>query len=110
MAVEQAIEITVQDLDGMRRTDAAHIILDVRNPPEIEICAIAGSTNIPMQDVPANLDQLPGEGMLVVICHSGRRSLSVTTWLRENGFANAVNLRGGIDSWAREIDDTMAVY
>ena len=78
--------------------------------PEIAICAIADSTNIPMQEVPANLDRIPSEGALVVICHSGMRSYQVTTWLRQNGFANAVNLRGGIDSWAREMDTSMAVY
>ena len=110
MAAEQAMEITVQDLDELRRAGAPHTILDVRNPPEIAICAIADSTNIPMQEVPANLDRIPSEGALVVICHSGMRSYQVTTWLRQNGFANAVNLRGGIDSWAREMDTSMAVY
>ena len=110
MAAEQAMEITVGELDGMRRAGAALTILDVRNPPEIAICAIADSTNIPMHEVPANLDRLPGEGALVVICHSGMRSYQVTAWLRQNGFANAVNLRGGIDAWAREIDPAMAVY
>jgi rhodanese-related sulfurtransferase len=110
MTAEQAMEITVQDLDGLRQAGAAHIILDVRNPPEIAICAIVGSTNIPMQEVPANLDRLSRKGALVVICHSGMRSHQVTAWLRQNGFDNAVNLRGGIDSWAREIDTSMAVY
>lgn len=110
MAAEQAVEITVQDLDEMRRSAAAHIILDVREPSEIAICAFVDSTNIPMHEIPANLDRLPGEGALVVICHSGMRSRQVTAWLRQNGFANAVNLSGGIDGWAREIDPTMAVY
>ncbi len=110
MAAEEAMEMTVQELDAMRRSGAVLTILDVRNPPEIEICAIAGSTNIPMNEIPANLGRLSSEGALVVICHSGMRSHQVTTWLRQNGFANAVNLRGGIDSWAREIDTTMAVY
>ncbi len=110
MAAEQAMEITVRELDALRRSGAAHTILDVRNSPEIAICAFADSTNIPMHDVPDNLERLPGAGTLVVICHSGMRSYQVTAWLRQNGFANAVNLRGGIDSWAREIDPAMAVY
>jgi len=104
------MDITVQDLDGLRRSGAALTILDVRNPSEIAICAIADSTNIPMNEIPASLDRLPVEGVLAVICHSGMRSTQVTTWLRRNGFPNAVNLRGGIDSWAREIDLGMAVY
>lgn len=110
MAAEQAMEITVRDLDDLRRSDEALTILDVRNPPEIEICSFADSTNIPMHEVPENLDRLPGNGTLVVICHSGMRSYQVTAWLRQNGFANAVNLRGGIDSWARKIDPTMPAY
>jgi len=104
------MEISVQELDGMRKSGAAHVILDVRTPQELAICAFEDSTNIPMHEIPASLDRLPDDGALVVICHSGMRSYQVTQWLRQNGFDNAVNLQGGIDSWAREIDPSMPVY
>jgi len=38
------------------------------------------------------------------------RSQHAVRWLRANGFANAVNLTGGIDAWARLIDPAMRTY
>jgi rhodanese-related sulfurtransferase len=32
------------------------------------------------------------------------------SWLRANGVSNAVNLAGGIDAWAREVDAAMTTY
>ena len=104
------IEITVQELSALRGSDEALTILDVREPHELAICKIDGSLDIPMQSVPANLDKLQDAGLLVVVCHSGMRSFQVTRWLRENGFDRATNLKGGVDSWAREIDTEMATY
>jgi rhodanese-related sulfurtransferase len=47
---------------------------------------------------------------LVVICHHGVRSFHATLWLRQHGFENALNLAGGIDAWASEIDTSMQRY
>lgn len=47
---------------------------------------------------------------MVMICHHGMRSYQATLWLRQNGFDKAVNLAGGIDAWAREIEPGMARY
>jgi rhodanese-related sulfurtransferase len=38
------------------------------------------------------------------------RSQHAALWLRSHGFANAVNLAGGIDAWARLVDPTMRTY
>ena len=56
------MEITVQEFDALRRDGVTMTIVDVRNPPEIAVCAFDGSTNIPMHDIPANLDSLPDDG------------------------------------------------
>ena len=71
----EAMEITVQEFDALRRDGGAMTILDVRNPQEIAVCAFDGSTNIPMHDIPSNLENLPDDGKLVVVCHHGSRSL-----------------------------------
>jgi rhodanese-related sulfurtransferase len=48
--------------------------------------------------------------LLVVICHHGARSQMVVDFLRSAGFDNAVNLDGGIDAWAYEVDQSMRRY
>ncbi len=71
----------------------------MREPQEVATWAFDDSINIPMETVPQNLDRLPGDGTLVVVCQLGMRSQQVADWLRQNGFTGAVNLQGGIDAW-----------
>ena len=48
---------------------------------------------------------------IVIICHSGIRSLNFGTWLIENDLCDEVfNLEGGIDAWSEKIDSSIARY
>lgn len=86
------------------------LLLDVREPDEVALCAVAGCRSIPMRQVPENTANLPRDRQILVLCHHGHRSMRVTQFLRANGFANATNVAGGIDAWAAEIDPTLARY
>jgi rhodanese-related sulfurtransferase len=86
------------------------LLLDVRQPWEYDICKLDNSTLIPMSTVPANLDQLDKGRETVVICHHGVRSRRVAYYLEQAGFTNVINLRGGLDAWARSVDVDMATY
>jgi len=98
-------------VDALARERGAGVtVLDVREPWELEICRLADSIAIPLGTLPANVAALPRTGRLVVLCHHGRRSAHAVEWLRANGFSNAINLAGGIDAWAREIDPEMRTY
>ena len=108
--MEGAREISVQELDAMRKEGKPHMLLDIREPQEVEICAIDGSVHIPMNTLPANLARVPKDQPVVVMCHMGGRSWQVTQWLRAQGYENAVNLDGGISAWAADIDPKMATY
>tara|TARA_Y100001968_G_C19349360_1_gene713779 strand:+ start:381 stop:734 length:354 start_codon:yes stop_codon:yes gene_type:complete len=56
-------------------------------------------------------DELASKEKIVIICHSGIRSLSFGTWLIENDFGDQVfNLEGGIDAWSERIDSTIPRY
>jgi len=82
----------------------------VREPWELEICSIAGALSIPLQQLPARVAELPPSGAVVVFCHHGSRSAQAVAWLRRAGNDRAINLEGGIDSWAREVDRTLGTY
>ncbi len=60
--------------------------------------------------LPDNLDRLPKEEPLVVMCHIGGRSIQVAYWLSENGYEIVLNLEGGIAAWAQIIDTDMTQY
>ena len=85
-------------------------ILDVREPPETEICSIAGARLIPLASLPERLGEIEPEVPLVVYCHVGVRSAHAVRFLRSAGLARTYNLKGGILAWAREIDPSLATY
>jgi rhodanese-related sulfurtransferase len=86
------------------------LLLDVREEWEFSICQIEGSRNIPMSAVPAAVPGLDRAAATVVICHHGIRSAQVAHYLERCGFTNVINLEGGIDAWAREVDPSMSTY
>jgi rhodanese-related sulfurtransferase len=94
----------------MRSAGKKHAVVDVREARELEICRLDGALHVPMAEIPDRTDDLPRDQLLVVICHHGARSQMVVDFLRDAGFDNAVNLDGGIDAWAYDIDQSMRRY
>ena len=94
-------------LDGC---ETPPLLLDVRQPWEIDICKIENSVFIPMSQIPEQLDELDSDRETVVICHHGIRSRSVGRYLEHAGFSNIINLSGGVDQWAKTVDGQMATY
>ena len=103
-------EISPSEAAELLRENKARVI-DVRELWEFETARIEGSVLIPMGDVPSRAHQeLDPDERLVVLCHHGMRSLSVTAWLRNEGFEQAQSLRGGIAAWASEVDAKVGRY
>jgi adenylyltransferase/sulfurtransferase len=107
---ENQWETTVEELK--RRLDHHEdlFILDVRNPEEYQICHIPCSTLLPLPQLAQRFRELDPERELIVHCKSGMRSLKATQFLREQGFRNVKNLKGGILAWADKIDPAMPKY
>jgi rhodanese-related sulfurtransferase len=108
LAMEFPLEVDVTT--AAQQVRAGAMLLDVREPPEIAICQVAGSRHIPMRQIPENLPNLPRDQPILVLCHVGGRSLRVTQFLRASGFAQVSNVAGGIDAWAQQIDPALARY
>jgi rhodanese-related sulfurtransferase len=104
-------EISSGAVKAMLKGGEKFTLLDVREPWELEKARIDGSRNIPMGDVPTWAHQdLDPDDHIVVVCHHGVRSLSVTNWLRQQGFEKVQSMRGGIDGWARTVDPKVPLY
>ena len=87
------------------------ILLDVRESWEFQTAALPGALLMPMGEITSRAHQeLDPDQPIVVLCHHGQRSLSVTMWLRQQGFDHAQSLAGGIDHWSRSIDSTVPRY
>jgi rhodanese-related sulfurtransferase len=104
-------DITPRELDArMRRGELSPLLLDVREPWETQICQLRGSEIIPMRLIPSSLGSLAQDRPIVVICHHGVRSRQVAQYLAHHGFNEVLNLAGGIDAWARDVDTGMPTY
>lgn len=60
-------------------------IIDVRTPMEFMGGHVAGSINIPLQEIPERLDELKEMENIILCCASGNRSGQATIFLQQNG-------------------------
>ena len=104
------LEISPATLAAWLAAPSPPLVVDVREPWEVGICALPGSLNVPLGELPARLAELPSDRRLVLLCHHGMRSMQATAWLRRQGRDAATNLAGGIDAWAETVEPGMARY
>lgn len=111
-------EITVTELSEKFNSDENFILLDVRELHELDYAKLTDSR---LQVTP--MSRLAHEGTnalsesakaqdstIYVLCHHGNRSGQVTAWLAQQGWTNVFNVRGGIDEYARKIDQSVGFY
>jgi rhodanese-related sulfurtransferase len=103
-------EITPEELKVLLESHSDVVVLDVREPWEIETASMGHTKHIPMNDIPARLSELEKDKHTVVVCHHGVRSMRVTLWLRQQGYDKTQSLAGGIDAWARQIEAKVGLY
>jgi rhodanese-related sulfurtransferase len=106
------LEIDCRSAKAKLDSGTPFLFLDCREPDECATAKIAGTTLIPMSQLAERVGELAAhkDGEIVVHCHHGGRSLRVTQWLRNQGFAKVSSLSGGIDAWSQEIDPAVPRY
>lgn len=105
-------EIDVHAVQALRVGGEPFLLLDCREPDEHAIARIEGARLMPMQTVPERLAELEPyrASRIVVHCHHGVRSLRVARFLRDQGFARAQSMAGGIEAWSLEVDAATPRY
>ncbi|HEX6033378.1 MAG TPA: rhodanese-like domain-containing protein [Anaerolineales bacterium] len=111
-------EITVGELSEKLNSDEKFILLDVREPHELNLAKVADSrlevtplSRLAREGTNALSDSARAQDATIyVMCHHGNRSAQVTAWLAQQGWKNVFNVRGGIDEYAREIDQSVGFY
>ncbi len=105
----QALE--VGDYAVLRAAGTPHLLLDVRNADEIARCSLPDFLHIPVAQLGQRLAELEPwrDQPIYCLCHHGGRSRMAQTLLLRHGF-QAININGGIDAWARQVDPGMVRY
>ena len=96
--------------DYLSQCDEPPLLLDVREPWEFEYCHIEDSVLIPMGELANELDDLDPMRTTIMICHHGIRSRQMGYYMEQAGFKNIVNLDGGVEQWAEDVDSSMKRY
>ena len=91
-----ASEISVDQ--AYEEYQAGTFVLDVRTQEEWDEYHAPNTTLIPLDELPARLNELPKDKEIVVICRSGNRSQQGRDILLQAGF-NATSMAGGLSEW-----------
>lgn len=103
-------DITPTQLDAQLKLGTPLVLVDVREPHEMEISHIDGTRNIPLEQLAARSSELNPQDEIVLICKAGVRSARALHLLLGEGFTKLHNLKGGINAWSREVDPTQPIY
>jgi rhodanese-related sulfurtransferase len=94
----------------LSKTPDDYVLLDVREPVELQIAALNNAVHIPMGEIPGRIDELDRDKTIICLCKSGGRSAQVGHFLLDQGFNKVANLAGGINAWSEDVDSTIPLY
>lgn len=92
-----SVELTVAQANTRLRQGA--FFLDVRTQQEWNQFRIAGSTLIPLDELPSRLNELPKDQDIIVVCQSGQRAQTGVSILKQAGFSRVSYIVGGLQAW-----------
>lgn len=104
------IEISVAQAAALLAQRPDLPLIDVREEFEREICALPGSRRLTQELAEEMIGQWDRDQEILFMCHHGGRSRAAAEYFQMQGFTRVKNLTGGIDAWAREIDQSVARY
>ncbi len=87
--------ITCDKVTEMKEKNEPSFILDIRKPEDFKKDHIEDSVNIFWSQVGDNLDILPKDKRIVVVCYTGQSAGQVVSLLRLLGY-EACSLKGGM--------------
>jgi len=85
-------------------------IIDIRTREEFEAARIEGASLFNQDILQEIMNSWPKETPLLLVDHTGSRSLDAAAYFSGHGFSNVRALRGGIDAWSLEVDSTIPRY
>lgn len=85
-------------------------LLDVRTKEEFDAARIEGAIHMTREMMQEVMGKWDPEEMVVIIDHQGRQGLDAAAYFLGHGLKNVRCLRGGIDAWSLEVDDSVRRY
>nr|WP_206036904.1 rhodanese-like domain-containing protein [Rhodococcus sp. BL-253-APC-6A1W] len=93
-------DVPTVSVDEVPETNAAAVLLDVREDDEWALGHAPGAVHIPLADVPARLEEIDIDAEVYVVCRQGGRSLGAVQYLNRIGY-DAIQVNGGMVAWQK---------
>lgn len=103
-------DITAEELADQLKAGSELTLIDVREPHELEISQLENAELIPLGQLASRMSELDSAEDIVLFCKAGTRSTRALEILASAGFRKLKNLKGGINAWARRVDEDMPIY
>jgi rhodanese-related sulfurtransferase len=86
-------------------------LIDVRETDEWAVARLPQAELIPLSQFQQHATKaLSPDDDIILYCHHGMRSARAQGYLKSQGYDHVLNLTGGIDAWAFQVDPTMKRY
>jgi rhodanese-related sulfurtransferase len=92
------LEVSVEE--AYQLVEEGAFLLDVRTQEEWDEFHAPQATLIPLDQLPARINEVPADRDVVVICRSGNRSQVGRDTLLDAGFTTVTSSAGGMNAWA----------
>jgi len=107
---EVEYDLSPREFKEAMEKDPSAVLVDVREPFEWDICRIDGAQLLPLSGFDTAKSKLDPDKTIYLYCYKGKRSMLALKKLKNDGYKNLKNLKGGIDLWAETIDPEMPQY
>ena len=104
--------ISPKDLKAKLDAGEDIIVIDVRNPFELDISQLEFAQHIVLDELPERSTEIPQDKPVVMVCRSGGRSMQACQFLANQGWDadKLLNLDGGILAWAHDVDPSLPTF
>jgi len=106
---DERVFISAIEADAALKKNAA-ALLDIRTREEFEAVHIPGSRLMGQELLQEVMSTCPKETLIIIVDHTGSRSLDAAAYFTGHGFTDIRALRGGIDAWSCEVDPSLPRY
>ena len=109
---EKPVEtVTASELKQWLDEDKPLQLIDIREPHERAIAKFPGARVIPLGQIVRRINEFDPEIDTVFLCKIGQRSIFAIRALENAGYqGRMLNLKDGINAWARDIDTRLPRY
>ena len=99
--MKEARRLDADEVQDLLDDNPQALLVDVRAPNEFHAIRIAGSVNVPLEDIEAGkipTDLSDPSRTYLLCCRTGRRSQKGANWLLAHGYEHVFNA-GGVLDW-----------